>query len=306
MELRHLRYFVAVAEELHFRHAAERLHVAQPAVSEQVRKLEAELGVTLLERSQRKVALTAAGKAMLDEARRVLRQADRAATAARNARQEDAGRLRIGYLPDALPSALPRALPHFAATAPGLELVLETGPPVQLLDEVRKGTLDVAMVSLPAPVTGLRVMDLGIDRAVVGLAEVHPLSGEAVVSPGHLEDTPLLLPPRAANPAFYDGVIACWRAAGVTPAPAEAAAPYVEHALLAAAAGAGVAVLSEAATARHLAPGVRFVALDPAPTCEIAAVTDEDPSTQVAALLRLLRRAAGPSNRPGIRAVAAA
>src|SRR4051794_19595714 len=85
MELRHLRYFVAVAEELHFRRAAERLHIAQPAVSEQVRKLEAELGVKLLERNQRSVALTAAGAAMLDEGRRVLSQADVAQRAAREA-----------------------------------------------------------------------------------------------------------------------------------------------------------------------------------------------------------------------------
>src|SRR3954467_3597120 len=100
MELRHLRYFVAVAEELHFRRAAERLHVAQPAVSEQVRKLEQELGVQLFDRTQRSVSLTNAGAASLDGARRVLRQAHVATQAARRAHERTTMRLRIGYLPD--------------------------------------------------------------------------------------------------------------------------------------------------------------------------------------------------------------
>ena len=119
MELRHLRYFVAVAEELHFRRAAERLHVAQPAVSEQVRKLEVDLGVQLFERTHRSVALTNAGVALLDEARRVLRQAEVARQAARNAEERATLRLRIGYLPDALPAAVPRALRHVAASRSG-------------------------------------------------------------------------------------------------------------------------------------------------------------------------------------------
>src|SRR6188472_1733908 len=124
MELRHLRYFVAVAEELHFRRAAERLHVAQPAVSEQIRKLEAELGVQLLARTQRSVALTPAGAAMLEEARRVLRQADAACHAAREAHGLALAQLRIGYLPDVLPSVVPRLLRRYATAAPGIRVTL--------------------------------------------------------------------------------------------------------------------------------------------------------------------------------------
>ena len=103
MELRHLRYFVAVAEELHFRRAAERLHIAQPAVSEQVRKLEEELGVRLLNRTQRRVELTDAGAALLREARRVLEQAEVARQAARTARDRATTCLRIGE--SALPTS---------------------------------------------------------------------------------------------------------------------------------------------------------------------------------------------------------
>ena len=107
MELRHLRYFVAVAEELHFRRAAERLHIAQPAVSEQVRKLEDELGVRLFDRTQRNVGLTDAGAALLPEASRVLRQAEAARLAARSARDRPGDVLRIGYVPTALLASIP-------------------------------------------------------------------------------------------------------------------------------------------------------------------------------------------------------
>src|SRR5258708_1456682 len=160
MELRHLRYFVAVAEELHFRRAAERLHVAQPAVSEQVRKLEQELGVRLFDRNQRRVELTDAGAAMLHEARHVLRQAEVAQQAARNAGDRTTMRLRIGYLVDALPAAMPRALRSLAASRPEVQTMLETGPALSLLDAVREERLDAAIVCLPAPTRGLRTMSL--------------------------------------------------------------------------------------------------------------------------------------------------
>src|SRR6478609_6234153 len=109
MELRHLRYFVAVAEELHFRRAAERLHIAQPAVSEQIRNLERELGVQLLERTQRSVKLTPSGSALLEEARRMLRLADDAQRVARQAEAGVVSRLRIARPPDVLPLPVPRA-----------------------------------------------------------------------------------------------------------------------------------------------------------------------------------------------------
>src|SRR3954464_13234810 len=125
MELRHLRYFVAVAEELHFRRAGERLHVAQPAVSEQVRKLETELGVRLFNRTQRKVALTDAGTALLTEAYRVLRQAEAARAAARSASGPPGPR--IGYVPTALGASIPRTLRRLVAATPNLQTTIEPG-----------------------------------------------------------------------------------------------------------------------------------------------------------------------------------
>src|SRR4051794_2841836 len=188
MELRHLRHFVAVAEELHFRRAAERLHITQPAVSEQVRKLEVELGVQLLDRTQRGVSLTAAGTEMLVEARRVLRQADVATRAARNAGQHGLGRLRVGYLPDAIPRHVPQSLARFAAAAPGIEVVLEPGSPLRLAADVRDGTLDLAIVCLPLASGGLRVTSLGEVRGVVALPDSHPLASAPAIGPQQIGD----------------------------------------------------------------------------------------------------------------------
>src|ERR1700751_1962849 len=173
MELRHLRYFVAVAEELHFRRAAERLHVAQPAVSEQVRKLEDELGVRLLDRPHRSVALTDAGAAFFTEARRVLHDAEVARLAARNARDRAGHRLRIGYMPASLPVSVPRTLQRLAAEMANLETNLEPGNAGELLQAVRAQRLDAAIVSLPAPTAGLRSTPLGDEHAVAALPVAH-------------------------------------------------------------------------------------------------------------------------------------
>ena len=137
MELRHLGYFVAVAEELHFHRATERLRVAQPAVIEQVRKLEEELGVRLFDRTQRRVSLTDAGVALLREARRVLDQAKAARLAARSAHGRASRVLRIGYVAASLLASIPRALQRFAEATPQPEMALEPRSGLELVDAVR-------------------------------------------------------------------------------------------------------------------------------------------------------------------------
>src|SRR3954466_5938378 len=169
MKCSHLRYFVAVAEELHFRRAAERLYVAQAAVSEQIRKLEGELGVRLFERTHRHVALTAAGAAMLDDARGVLRQAEHARAAAVAAGERTSERLRIGYPPGTLPDAVPRALRALPSLLPDARVLLETGSAMRLIDDVRGRRLDAAVIGLPATCGALRVTSLGPEAAVVAL-----------------------------------------------------------------------------------------------------------------------------------------
>ncbi|MFL5826123.1 MAG: LysR family transcriptional regulator, partial [Thermoleophilaceae bacterium] len=233
MELRHLRYFVAVAEELHFRRAAERLHVAQPAVSEQVRKLEEELGVRLLDRTQRSVSLTVSGAAMLEEARRVLRQADVAKLAARNARDHATARLRIGYVASSLVGSVPRALQTLAAATPQLETSLEAGSAHDLIEAVRGERLDAAVVPLPAVVTPLRVTSLGEQHAVAALPVGHRDAVKPAISLERLAPERIVLLPRDANRPFHDAVVAACRQADLSPTLVELPDEHVEQALLA-------------------------------------------------------------------------
>jgi DNA-binding transcriptional LysR family regulator len=294
LELRQLRYFMAVAEELHFRRAAERLYVAQSAISAQIRKLESELGMPLLDRTERGVTLTPAGSALRDEARGLLRQAEALPRAARAAREATAGRLKLGYASFTIPRAVPLALERFRDTAPGIDVVLETGTSLRMIAEVRAGRLDAAVVCLPAPVGGLRITGLGVEPAI---AATPAGPGEEPVTLEQLERTRLVVPPRDANPAFYDAIIAACREADISPSLAHAAQPEVEHLLLSVAAGLGIALLPASVGECHVFPGVRFRSLATVlPIWEAVVVSQaESASTTTAAFLRAAAIASRPA-----------
>lgn len=258
MELRHLRYFVAVAEELHFSRAAERLHVTQPVVSEQIRKLEGELGVRLFDRT-RNVALTDAGAALLTEAYRVLRHAEAARQAARSASARPG--LRIGYVATALPAGIPRAVRRLVAAMPGLETTMEPGPALELVDAVRADELDVAVVSLPVPTAGVRVTPLGEQRAVAVFPVGHEHAVKAEVDLEQIAPERVVVLPRDADRPFYDAVLATCCAAGVAPTLSEMPDGQLDRMLLAVAAGAGMALIPECVAERYANAGVRFVPL---------------------------------------------
>ena len=272
MELRHLRYFVAVAEELHFSRAAERLHIAQPAVSEQVRKLEDELGVRLFDRTHHNVALTDAGAALFPEAHRVLRQAEVARLAVRSA--SDRPGLRIGYVPTALRASLPRTLRRLVAAMPNLRTTMTPGSGLELVDAVRAGELDVAVVSLPVPTAGVRVTPLGEQQAVAVFPIGHEHAVKAHVDLEQIAPERIVVLPRDADRPFYDAVLATCCAAGVSPTLIEMPDGHVDRILLAVAAGAGMAMLPECVAERYADAGVRFVPLSGAsPAVATAIVT---------------------------------
>ena len=217
MELRHLRYFIAVAEELHFGRAAARSHVAQPALSQQIMQLEAELGVLLLARTKRRVALTEAGRLFLVEARRALAQVATAVDTARRASAGEVGRLRIGYVDSALWGALPTVIGRFRERFPGVALTMLERLPKQQLAGLRLGDLDVCIGPPPPIAPDLRSTHVTEERVMVALPAAHPLAARKSIALPSLADERWVLVPSRVPSRLRDLVIAACAAEGFTP-----------------------------------------------------------------------------------------
>ncbi|GAA5117078.1 LysR family transcriptional regulator [Pseudonocardia adelaidensis] len=214
MEVRQLRYFVAVAEELHFGRAAERLHVAQPAVSQQVGRLERELGVRLLERTSRRVTLTGDGRRLLDEARAALSAVDRVRAVAADLTASRAAQLRVGTTPG-VGQRLSRAAAALRADVPDLSLTLVDGTVAAHLAALRAGDLDIALVRGRVEARDLQARQVWCEPLQVLLPADHPAAAAPTVPIGALADLTLRLPDRAADPALRDAIQAACDAAGV-------------------------------------------------------------------------------------------
>ena len=219
MELRHLRYFVAVGEEEHFGRAAERLHVVQPALTRQVRQLEEELGCALFERLKWGVRLTEAGKSFLEEARRLLSDLGRGVDRTRLVAQGKVGRLRIGFSETATYGGeeLPSILRHFRAGWPDVRLELSPSTSISAVEQLRNRELDVAFVYIPpSNPRELGSHTISVERVVLALPQAHPLVTRKRVSLRDLREEPFIVPPRGAATLVYDRVLSACRTAGVT------------------------------------------------------------------------------------------
>src|SRR5712672_3507757 len=221
MELRHLRYFVAVAEEGHITRAAERLGIQQPPLSQQIRALEAELEVQLFRRKPRGVELTQAGEALLGEARGILDRVEYAAAAARRTGHGEAGRIGLGFTSSAsFHPFVPRIIREFREASPLVALTLEEAGTGELVDGLRAERIDAAFVRSPiAAAADLVIYSVLKEEMVAALPTGHPLAGAArtrlpLVA---LEPETFILYRRPLGPGLYDAIIAACQRAGYSP-----------------------------------------------------------------------------------------
>ncbi|MFE3936894.1 LysR substrate-binding domain-containing protein [Streptomyces goshikiensis] len=290
MELRQVRYFVVVAEELHFGRAAGRLHIGQPTVSQQIRRLEREFGSQLFDRTTRTVTLTHAGRVFLPYARALL-DAERAASEVMTGlRRERDATLRLGTS-TGLGRRLAKTLSALAEHAPALMVELVGVPLATRLRQVRDGELDAAFVRGVDSLPGLEVLPLWEEELVAALPARHPLAADPEVAAADLAGLPLRIATHEENPPLVKAVTAACRAAGFEPNPGPAFTNDQDTLAAIAAGRPAWTVYYAAQAAIQPAPGVAFRPFAaPAPTVPTSlAVRPHPPSRELAARLEACR-----------------
>jgi DNA-binding transcriptional LysR family regulator len=248
MELRHLRYFVAVAEERHVTRAARRLGIQQPPLSLQIRALESELGVTLFTRGARGVELTVAGRVLLEEAYDILASVDRATTRTRQAARGEVGRLSVGFTTSAVLHPLVPAIIHaYRGECPHVELDLREDPAADLIEGLVRRDIRVALMRVPvARPPELAFIELLEEELLLVLPAGHRLlrrpGGDGAVALRELEEERFILVRRPGAPGIYQNLILACRAAGFEPLIA-AEVPHMLTNINLVAAGAGISVV---------------------------------------------------------------
>jgi LysR family transcriptional regulator, benzoate and cis,cis-muconate-responsive activator of ben and cat genes len=217
VELRHLRYFVAVAEELNFSRAAERLHMAQPPLSAAIRQLERELGTELLLRTTREVRLTEPGRTFLEGARRTLADLERAEHDARRAAAGDLGRLHVAFSWSARFETLPALGRAFRESHPDVELLTEEMWNARMLPALLSGAIDAAVSLCPEAAAEFSYQAIRSEQVVALVADHHPLSARESIELGALADDGFLFFPRELAPRLHDVMVAMCRRAGFEP-----------------------------------------------------------------------------------------
>jgi DNA-binding transcriptional LysR family regulator len=283
MELRHIEAFVAVAEELHFSKAAERLHIAQPPLSQRIRQLEKELGVELFIRSTRSVVLTPAGEALLGPAHKVIAGAEEARFAAKAGERGEYGRVTVGFAGASSRIALPRLAGAVRERYPRLDLDLRGQTYANAaLSQVREGVLDLGFIRLPTLSRGIDYVIVEREELICALPASHRLAGQESVSLVDLADEPFVsFPANSGSSLHAIGIQVCTQA-GFVPRLAQAAPDsYTILALVAA----GVGVTLTLTTCMHIQqPGLVYKPIaDPTPVMHSGiawSTTNESPALQ--------------------------
>jgi DNA-binding transcriptional LysR family regulator len=297
IELRHFRYFIVLAETLHFGRAADLLHMSQPPLSVQIRQLEEIVGAPLLERNRRSVRLTAAGAVFLDEARRAVRQAELAVERARDAAMGHRGTLRIGFVSSAPFNVLPPVLRVYRERHPHVTVDLHSVGSAEQMRRVAAAELDLGLVRLPAAATGVEIEVILREPLVAVLPESHPLAGRKRITIERLVDDAFVTFPRRLGPGLYDRIMRFCAEAGFSPRVTQEVEQM--HAIVGLV-GAGLGVALVPASMRLMAAGdVVFASIARAPMVEMGlAWRADDPSPLVASFLAVARAHRPRRNAP--------
>ncbi len=300
VELRHLRYFVAVAEELHFGRAALRLHLAQPPLSQQIRKLEEIIGHALFIRTSRNVRLTAMGEVFLDRARRTLRAVGEDLTEARSIGRGEMGSLRVGFISSGMLTQLPAMLGRYRRRHPKADLQLREAMSSQIMQALLDGTVDVGFLRDGGPLPGLEVETLFSEPFVATLPSNHPLAQRKTLSTAALRDEPFVFFPQIAGRVAYEKAMSLCEEHGFRPRVVQEAPQWLT-ALRLIGAGLGVSI-APACVEKIAAPDVVCVRLSGTrvrSNIELAWRAGED-RTIVTTFCKLAREMlARPTRKPG-------
>lgn len=254
LELRHLRYFVAVAEELHFGRAAERLHLSQPPLSQQIRKLEEILGYSLFVRTSRSVSLTNAGEAFLERARRTLRNVQRDMDETRSIGRGEVGSLNIGFVGSGMLATLPEIFKAYREAYPRVHLHLHESFTARVAEGLENGTLDAGILRDGDPVEGLHVTTIFSEPYVAVLPATHPCARQKSISPGMLRGEPFVYYPRSAGARAFEKPFTLFEEHGFRPQIVQEASHWLTILSLI---GAGLGVsIAPACVARIASPEV--------------------------------------------------
>ncbi len=217
MELRHLRYFLAVAEELHFGRAAARLHMTQQPLSRQIQALEADLGVQLFHRTKRRVELTGPGQWLCSEARRILTDVDQTIRTLHRIDQGEIGQLRLCFSPFTLYGLLPDLLKRFRHRYPEVDLSLQELCTEDQVEALRTGQRDLGLLHPPIRDPDLHLHPLPSEPFLLALPAHHPLAHQDPISLEQLKDESWILHPRAEGPVLYDQILGLFQTVGLSP-----------------------------------------------------------------------------------------